>query len=123
MNSHQCAKYIFIDIYGYPDVCYYDKIDEIINKLNQKLDTFYFQEKDKSINVFINNRKIAIIIGITNDEFIKINKHFNENNKNEYKFDCQNEYKFDYQSDGGESCDNCGGYSCQDYCVNDNCDY
>lgn len=143
MNSHQSAKYIFVDIYGYQDICYYNKIDEIINKLHQKFDKLNFQEKDKSINIFVNNKKIAIIIGITNDDFIKINEHFNEKNKteyqtkyqNEYKFDCQNEYKFDcqdeykfdcqnefYSHSDEDSCDNCGGYSCQEYCVNDNFD-
>lgn len=132
MNYHQSAKYIFVDIYGYQDVCYYNKIDEIINKLNKKADKFFFQEKDKSINVLIDDQKIAIIIGFTSDDFIEINKYFNEKSKpdykykNEYKFDCQNEYKykkiFYYRSDD-EECDNCGGDSCREYCVNDNFDY
>ena len=114
-KSHQLAQYIFIDINKYPNVHYCNNINQVINKLkNVYNNDIYFQDTNTIINVFVCNKKIAIILGIDNNDFKQINEYFTY----------QKEYELNYINFKEEDeCDNCGGYSCQEYCVNDDFDY
>jgi hypothetical protein len=114
--DHTRAKYIFIDFYqDKDDVQYYDNINDIITKIKQK------EKGNKNINVFIDNKKTCIIIGLNfNDSNIFYNS-FNKFEKGNFQQEYYLKREINFEQD--DECDNCGGSSCQEYCVNDNWDY